>query len=85
MSQEPERCESVHFDSSLQCEERAGHPLSWRLHIARDESLTPQRIYIWDADEEIDNTELGGAYIIADVLERNRRAAAPVSSVGTQQ
>jgi hypothetical protein len=74
MSTEPstERCESVHFDSVLQCEDVSSHPLHSRLHMARDASLTPERIYIWRDDEEIDDSELEGAYAIAEVLAGNR-------------
>jgi NTP pyrophosphatase (non-canonical NTP hydrolase) len=66
------RCESVHFDSMLQCEDQAGHLLSSRLHIAEDKSLDPVRIYSWGAADEMDVSELDQAYIVADVLASNR-------------
>jgi len=65
------RCESVHFDSSLQCEDEAGHSLSVRLHMAKDETLTPPHIYLWTDADEMDVSELDQAYIVADVLGRN--------------
>jgi hypothetical protein len=71
MSGDRQRCESVHFDSTLQCEDDAGHSLSRRLHMAEARDLTPPRIYIWGAADEMDVSELDQAYIVAEVLERN--------------